>query len=99
MKKSPTYSGWKDVPAAGVIIHPGNAIEYDTGSWRSFRPVWDEEKCSQCLICWILCPDCSIIVEDKKMTGIDYGHCKGCGICAQECPKSAIKMEEESMSR
>ena len=64
-----------------------------TGSWRTYRPDWDEEKCVHCLRCWILCPDSSIVVKDGKVTGIDYDHCKGCGICSEECPKDAIEMK------
>jgi len=84
-----------DVPEGGDIEEPGKAREYETGSWRSNRPVLDKEKCIDCLICWIYCPDDSIIVEDEKMKGFDYKYCKGCGICASVCPKDAIEMVEE----
>ena len=87
--------GWKDIPIGGLILEPGNAEEYKTGSWRTFKPVRDEEKCTNCLLCWIYCPDSSIIVEDGKIKGIDYEHCKGCGICSTQCPVNAIKMVEE----
>ncbi len=87
--------GWKDIPIGGLILEPGNAINYKTGSWRTFKPIRDEEKCTHCLLCWIYCPDSSIIVEDGKIKGIDYEHCKGCGICSTQCPVKAIKMVEE----
>jgi len=87
--------GWKEIPLGGMITDAGNATEYDTGSWRTFKPVWDNSKCSQCLICWIHCPDSSIAVKDRKMSGIDYQHCKGCGICVNVCPKKCITMEKE----
>ena len=88
--------GWKDIPIGGLILEPGNAEEYKTGSWRTFKPVRDEEKCTHCLLCWIYCPDSSIIVEEGKIKGIDYEHCKGCGICSTQCPVNAIKMVEEA---
>ncbi|MCD6231432.1 4Fe-4S binding protein [Candidatus Aerophobetes bacterium] len=87
--------GWKDIPIGGLILEPGNAKNYKTGSWRTFKPVRDEEKCTHCLLCWIYCPDSSIIVEDGKIKNIDYEHCKGCGICSVQCPVDAIKMVEE----
>ncbi|MEA3485168.1 MAG: 4Fe-4S binding protein [Candidatus Aerophobetes bacterium] len=87
--------GWKQIPIGGLILEAGNAEKYETGSWRAFRPIRDEEKCTNCLICWIYCPDSSIIVEEGKIKGIDYTHCKGCGICAAQCPRKAIKMVEE----
>ncbi len=89
--------GWKEVSKGGVIRDAGNAKEYETGEWRSQRPVKDDDACIHCLLCWVFCPDNSIIVEDGKVTGIDLTHCKGCGICAKECPDKikAIKMVEE----
>jgi len=84
--------GWKEIPLAGLITEAGNAEEYETGSWRTFKPVLDKEACNHCLICWIFCPDTSIVVENEEMVGFDYVHCKGCGICAAECPKKAIEM-------
>jgi len=88
--------GWKEIPIGGLILEAGNAEEYKTGSWRTFRPVVDKEKCKNCLLCWIYCPDSSIKVENEKMEGFYYDYCKGCGICKNICPFNAIKMIEES---
>ncbi len=84
--------GWKHIPIGGLIVEPGNSEKYITGGWRTYRPVLDDSKCIHCMICWVYCPDSSVIVKDGKMTGFDYDHCKGCGICAHECPKDAIEM-------
>jgi len=86
---------YKEHPAAATIPAGGTADDYKTGGWRSERPVWHEDKCTHCMICWVFCPDSSIKVSDRKMYAIDYKHCKGCGICAQECPKNAIEMVPE----
>ncbi|MBI5874295.1 MAG: 4Fe-4S binding protein [Deltaproteobacteria bacterium] len=99
----------KNLPIGGVITKGGTAHEYVTGGWRKLRPVLDKGKCTNCLICWVMCPDSAVIVEDMcpdsavivedgKMIGFDMEHCKGCGICAEECPDKvkAIKMEEEA---
>lgn len=88
--------GWKEIPIGGVILEAGNASNYNTGDWRSQRPIWDEEKCIHCLLCYVYCPDSSIEVEDKKMTGINYFYCKGCGICSDICPKDAIELIPET---
>lgn len=90
--------GWREIPIGGIVEEPGTAVEYNTGSWRTYRPVLDKEKCINCMICWISCPDSSIKILDGKMIGFDYDHCKGCGICAEECPKKvrAITMVDET---
>lgn len=87
--------GWKECLWGGLIVDAGNSVLYKTGDWRSFRPIRNEEKCTDCLQCWIVCPDASIIVEDGKVTGIDYDYCKGCGICSKVCPFDAIEMIPE----
>ncbi len=91
------FDNWRseEFPVGAVGIEAGNSRDYLTGGWRTFRPVWDEEKCINCMFCWVNCPDSSIQVKDSKMTGIDYDHCKGCGICVIECPKDALQMVNE----
>jgi pyruvate ferredoxin oxidoreductase delta subunit len=87
---------WKKHPLGGIINDPGNSRKFETGGWRAFRPVRDENKCTQCLICFVYCPDSAILTKDDKIEDIDYRFCKGCGICAQECPMDAIKMQDET---
>ncbi|MBE9531246.1 MAG: 4Fe-4S binding protein [Proteobacteria bacterium] len=84
------------IPRGGDAVG-GSAHDYETGGWRKLTPVLDREKCIDCLICWISCPDTAIILEDGKMVGFNMDHCKGCGICDDVCPDKvkAIKMEEE----
>lgn len=88
---------WNELPTGGIMPNAGNAAEYNTGDWRTDRPIWDSEKCISCLICWMFCPDSSIMIQEGKVVGIDYDHCKGCGICAAECPTKvhAIDMKPE----
>ena len=84
---------WKEMPIGGMIVEAGNSQEYNTGTWRAYKPVHDPEKCVNCLRCWILCPDSAVKVEDGKQMGFDYDHCKGCGICARECPPKCHAIE------
>ena len=88
--------GWKyqDMPE-GLVTEAGASAKYITGGWRSIRPVWNQESCTDCMLCWIACPDSSILVADGAMTGIDYDHCKGCGVCAKECRLGVLKMVPE----
>lgn len=79
----------------GYICKGGTSTEYITGGWRSMRPVWTEDNCTNCMMCWIVCPDSSIMVDDAIMTGIDYDHCKGCGVCVHECRFNALEFIRE----
>lgn len=74
-----------------AIDTPGNSKKNKTGSWRTFKPVLDKEKCIGCDKCVMFCPDAAI----NQNHDIDYDYCKGCGICAAECPVNAIEMIKE----
>ncbi len=95
--------GWKDLPEGGLIKEAGNAEKYNTGAWRSERPIWIKENCIQCMFCWVFCPDAAVTVTPEGERGeFDYLHCKGCGICALECPskvKSIVMMSEADGAR
>lgn len=91
--------GWREIPIGGLIIDAGNSEKYETGSWRSSRPIRDMQKCNNCQVCWVYCPDGTVIVEDGRVVSIDLAHCKGCGICAHECPQKAITMVEEALAK
>ncbi len=96
-KEKKRQPGWKEIPIGGVNPEAGSAVKYNSGSWRTFKPVWFKDKCIQCYLCWINCPDSSILIKDGKVAGVDYEHCKGCGICAAVCPPKAeaFKMVKE----
>jgi len=84
---------WDEIETGGSILEPGSSAQYETGSWRTLRPVLHLDKCVHCLLCWIYCPDSAIVVKDGKVVGFDYFHCKGCGICAQVCPDRIVAIE------
>ncbi|MEM1948618.1 MAG: 4Fe-4S binding protein [Candidatus Caldarchaeum sp.] len=77
------------------ITVPGSAAQRDMSGWRSKKPVIDYSRCTNCLICWIYCPEPAILRDEKGKVIIDYMHCKGCCICAVECPRKCIDMVGE----
>ncbi|MDR0915501.1 MAG: 4Fe-4S binding protein [Endomicrobium sp.] len=98
-EKKDKYTTATTIPI-GDIVEAGTASTFCTGNWRSRKPIWNNTKCINCLICWIYCPDSSIKLISKSnktiVSGINYTYCKGCGICANVCNIKAIVMEEEN---
>lgn len=67
-------------------------IGFKTSFSRHHRPVINTEKCTDCKLCSIYCPDGAIEFGTIK---VDYDYCQGCAICAQVCPPNAIEMVSE----
>lgn len=87
----------EELTIGGNIYEAGNSKACKTGDWRSIRPVFIEEKCKQCGLCWPVCPENAIPVstDPLKRLDFDFDYCKGCGVCAKVCPFKAIEMKEE----
>lgn len=83
-----------DLKYKAPVGHEGLYV-LNTATWRSTRPVMDNEKCVDCGLCMTYCPVFSIKLDEEKKYYISYDYCKGCGICANECPRGAITMELE----
>ena len=92
MKKDYSLKSLDTLPITAIsfLTTEGN----HTGDWRSQRPERDAEKCTNCGICWMYCPDNAILPVENSFR-ICYDYCKGCGICARECPAGAISMAKE----
>jgi ferredoxin len=50
----------------------------------------DEEICTSCDACKVVCPDGAISVEYTAK--VDPEKCTECGDCIEECPVEAISM-------
>lgn len=87
-------SAWQELTTGLEIYEGGTSRLTMTGEWRSRIPLWDRDKCRQCLLCAPFCPDASIPVQEGKRLEFDYDHCKGCGICFTVCPFKAIEWKE-----
>jgi len=85
----------KEMPVAGLITDAGNSKKFKTGDWRTYRPVWDKEKCIHCMMCVKYCPENCIAIKNGKRTETDFDYCKGCMICEQVCPVKCISRRRE----
>ena len=95
MKQNKWPEAWHEVNPGCIVITPGSASTYKTGSWRAQRPVWDNKKCIKCGICYIFCPEACISETAEGFFEANLDYCKGCGICVSECPCGAITMVPE----
>jgi 2-oxoacid:acceptor oxidoreductase delta subunit (pyruvate/2-ketoisovalerate family) len=78
----------------GGIVVRDEAQQPETGGWRTgLRPEVDLEKCVDCLLCWLYCPDSAVLIENGgTFAGFDLRYCKGCELCSVACPTGAIAM-------
>ena len=95
MIKSEKEITWKNLKPGSVVVEPGSASQYQTGYWKSQRPIFELSKCNKCALCYIFCPEGCIEQEEDGYYKANLFYCKGCGICAVECPKDVITMVEE----
>lgn len=92
---------WIELPFEGAAISAPaihgmvTSLHMDTGSWRTLRPVIEQERCSRCGLCHTYCPDGVISNDQAGYPCIDYSHCKGCLICLVQCPMHAIESIQE----
>ncbi len=98
--------GYDTAPIGGVLPNPGNTISNDlTTSRTGWIPLFHEDKCINCGLCTLVCPDyCLVWTEDTqaeeppfyKMLGVEYRYCKGCLRCIESCPMEALTREGET---
>ncbi len=97
--EEPAPTGAEDLPdETGTPPNRGSLGK--TGDWRVSRPVMPEdiEQCSRCCMCWMMCPEGAISLDEDDTPYIDYEYCKGCLICVEVCPKKCIQESRESES-
>lgn len=97
--------GYQTAPAGGILPTPGNTIWNDLSASRNgWLPVLDRDKCIQCGVCDLVCPDMCLVWRageaggkfERELSGVDYRYCKGCLRCVESCPSGALTSEAES---
>lgn len=59
--------------------------------FQGLVPVVDEEKCSGCSTCELVCPNGAISIEEG-IARIDSDKCIRGGMCVEVCPEHALDM-------
>jgi 2-oxoacid:acceptor oxidoreductase delta subunit (pyruvate/2-ketoisovalerate family) len=80
----------------GGVVRRVEEDRIRTGGWRTgVRPEVELDRCVDCLLCWLYCPDSAIVLEGTHFAGFDLEVCKGCELCSVVCPTGAIAMVAE----
>ena len=98
--------GYRTAPIGGVLPLPGNTAHNDLRASRTgWMPVLDRDKCIDCGMCDMVCPDLCLVWSTNtgddgkpvvKLDGIDYQYCKGCMRCVETCSTLAMTREPET---
>lgn len=98
--------GYRTAPIGGVLPLPGNTAHNDLRASRTgWMPVLDRDKCIDCGMCDMVCPDLCLVWSTNtgddgkpavKLDGIDYQYCKGCMRCVETCSTLAMTREAET---
>ena len=98
--------GYRTAPLGGALPTPGNSVWNDLHTSRTgWLPVLDADKCIDCGMCDMVCPDLCLVWSTRtdnegqptvKLEGIDYRYCKGCMRCVETCSTLAMTREAET---
>ncbi len=98
--------GYETADFGGVIRNAGSTAWNDLTTSRSgFIPVLDKEKCIDCGMCSMVCPDLCMVWSSEgndpvptkaSLTGVDYRYCKGCMRCVESCTTGALTQQVET---
>ena len=83
--------GYKTGEIGGVNKEFANGITNDLqGCREGVVPHFIKEKCINCGLCDITCPDMVFQFKKGENLGMDLYHCKGCLRCVEICPTKAL---------
>jgi len=57
------------------------------------KPVINKEKCTNCGMCILVCPQNVFGKENGSVVVKKPDECIDCGACEMQCPEQAIKLE------
>jgi dissimilatory sulfite reductase (desulfoviridin) alpha/beta subunit len=69
----------------------------DIGFMGHRYPRFDEDECSRCGACQLVCKEGAIEVDDEAIV-FSVDRCIGCGDCITTCPENGISIAEEGLT-
>jgi pyruvate ferredoxin oxidoreductase gamma subunit len=105
MSDNPLW-GYRTAPLGGILPLPGNTVHNELSTSRTgWIPVLDADKCIDCGMCDMVCPDLCLVWSTHtgadgepgvKLDGVDYRYCKGCMRCVETCSTLAMTRQRET---
>ena len=95
---SPQEEGVLVFELTGEKKHYDAGIQYLKGLGVQIQPFSedvrrDEQKCTHCGVCVVLCPTAALSVDRTTLQVLfDSGQCIACGACIRACPPRAMEM-------
>jgi heterodisulfide reductase subunit A len=80
--------------ASAAVSRAATILSKTTLEAEGMVSVVDEEKCTGCGTCIIICPFNAIMKDENGIARVTAALCKGCGTCAASCPEKAISINE-----
>ena len=87
---------WFDIPVYSWLISIMYRHRTLVDIWKRMFPyVIDKEKCTKCGICIKLCPENSLVMDEKKGIPVNDSNCTLCQRCFAFCPSNAIQIGDK----
>lgn len=84
---------WFDIPGYSRFLSIFYRYRSFVGFWKKVFPFFiDQDKCNGCGICIKLCPEKSLIMNEKKNIPLRNEKCSLCNRCFAFCPSNAIQI-------
>jgi len=80
--------------ASAAVSRASTILSKKTLEAEGMISVVDEEKCTGCGTCIVICPFNAIDKDENGIARVTAALCKGCGTCAASCPEKAISICE-----
>ena len=89
------------IEISGLKENIDAGLKYLTDIGITYKPVSkviarDDERCTHCSACTVICPTGALFIEDRNTMFVNFiqDKCIACGLCIPACPYQAMEMYE-----
>ena len=89
------------IELSGTSKNINNGLKYLREIGVTYKPIskivtWNQEKCTHCSACTVVCPVGALYIPDRSnmLITFDEKKCIACGLCVPACPYKAMDISE-----